>query len=409
MGKISSSNWIWRRRTTACNGTSFLLSYRNLASITNGFFKWSDAGKMSGSPFLSMEGVMVSFKRIEGSGRTTSFLPQSSSLLQRSLVGASRTCSHQGIVKSSAFLNVVHRLLIYFFADDVIQFLNGRLSNVHVLQNLIHQYESSSGQWVNAAKTVFITPKKITQRKAHRLSSITGYTHSSLPITYLGVLLAKGKIRSPLLQLIVQKIINKIKGWQAKFLNQVAKLTLIKHVLSNIPVYLLSAINIPKSVCKTLNRALANFVWGSSKEGHKRHWINWMKICAPTQEGGLGIRLFEDVMQAYRVKMCWNLLESKSIWATFFSSKYFWNFIFRKGIASSVSSSVWKEMLKALPFALSHSRWLIGAGRISFWVHNWSGCGLLATAIVRPVPPHLLSATVNDFNPLFRRWCLTDI
>ncbi|XP_058099978.1 uncharacterized protein LOC131244372 [Magnolia sinica] len=143
--------------------------------------------------------------------------------------------------------------------DDAILFLNGMLSNVCIFLALIREYESASGQRVNASKTSFLSPKKTSRSKAQRLSNLTSFCQAFLPMVYLGIPLTKGKITSPLLQPIMHKITSKIDGWKAKLLNPTAKQVLIKHVLSSMPIHLLIPINIPKLVCKSLEKAFANF------------------------------------------------------------------------------------------------------------------------------------------------------
>ncbi|XP_058073110.1 uncharacterized protein LOC131221824 [Magnolia sinica] len=224
---------------------------------------------------------------------------------------------------------------------------SSRLSNVHMLLRFITQYENASGQKMNIAKTSFIVPKNYTRTKVQKLSTITGYKQALLPSMYLGVPLSKGRIPAPQLHQLVQRIIRRIDGWKAKLLNQAAKLVLIKHVLSSIPIRMLAAINIPKSVSKSINRAMANFFWGSSEKGNKRHWVNWQSVCTPVLEGGLGIRTFEDISRVIRIKMGWQLLQGGSLWAKFTSTRYFRKFIASNGVNGQLSSSSWNEIFQS--------------------------------------------------------------
>ncbi|XP_058070898.1 uncharacterized protein LOC131219930 [Magnolia sinica] len=107
--------------------------------------------------------------------------------------------------------------------------------------------------------------------------------------------------------------------------------------------------------------------------------------------------------------MGWNLLKGNSLWARFMSAKYLDNLFSHQGRMGSVFSPCWKEILSALPFALLHSRLLIGEGNGSFWYKNWMGRGILAGAAVSPIPHHLQAAQVKDFNPISGSWSLSDI
>ncbi|XP_058075745.1 uncharacterized protein LOC131224226 [Magnolia sinica] len=328
------------------------------------------------------------------------------SLLSCSIAGKTYFSLFSSMVGASVFSRVLED-----FARKILSPLlsSSLLSNVKILLRFIKIYENSSGQKVNTAKTIFIAPKKTSRSKARRLSAISGFSQGFFLTTYLGVPISKGKISRPMLQQLVQKITIMIEGWKAKLLNPAARLVLIKHVLSSIPIHLLSAINIPKSIIRSIDSSIVNFFWGSLAHGNKHHWISWEKICAPQQEGGLGIMRIEEVMRALRIKMAWNLLKGSSLWAGLFSAKYLWKFLSNHGRLGVVIFPSWKEIARVLPFTLKHSKWLLGMGNVSFWFHNWSSNGILAGAVVTIIPRHLLYATVSDFNPISGCMQLADV
>ena len=47
------------------------------------------------------------------------------------------------------------------------------------------------------------------------------------------------------------------------------RITLVRHVLSAIPIHLLSAAVMPKAVFRVIERVCSNFLWGSLEEGLK--------------------------------------------------------------------------------------------------------------------------------------------
>lgn len=51
-------------------------------------------------------------------------------------------------------------------------------------------------------------------------------------------------------------------GWQNRFLSIGAHLLLLRHVVSSIPVHLLSVLYAPKTVVASLNRIMSNFLGG---------------------------------------------------------------------------------------------------------------------------------------------------
>ena len=64
------------------------------------------------------------------------------------------------------------------------------------------------------------------------------------------------------------KVLNKIAGWQQKFLSSGGKEVLIKAAAQAIPAYAMSVFKLPRGFCDDIQRAIAKFWWGS--KGDKR-------------------------------------------------------------------------------------------------------------------------------------------
>ena len=56
-----------------------------------------------------------------------------------------------------------------------------------------------------------------------------------------------------------------------------------------IPSYYLSLFPLPMSVARCIEKLQRDFLWGGMGDEHKYHLVNWQKICATLQHGGLGI------------------------------------------------------------------------------------------------------------------------
>lgn len=210
-----------------------------------------------------------------------------------------------------------------FYADDVILFTNGARSSLHNLMSLIRDYEASSGQKINSHKSDFYLGRRATHR-AQAVSTITGFGQKQLPLTYLGVPIFNGKMKVVFFEHIIEKIRRKLAGWNARLLSFVGRITLIKAVLSNIPIYTLANSLMPKGVLRRIDSHLANFLWNAQGE-RRAHWVKWASICTPIEEGGLGIETFEQLCQGLHAKLMWLVLENNSLWARYARSKYFQN------------------------------------------------------------------------------------
>ena len=90
----------------------------------------------------------------------------------------------------------------------------------------------------------------------------------------------------------------------------------------------------------------------------------------PVEEGGLGFRRFEVMVDAFSAKLWWKLQLKNSIWVKFMHSKYI------KGQHPSIaqvtrSSPVWRQLEHIRDFAESKIRWCLGKGLVDFWYDRW--------------------------------------
>lgn len=98
----------------------------------------------------------------------------------------------------------------------------------------------------------------------HQLADCFGCSIETLPCSHLGLLLgAKYKVISTW-NLIIEKVDRQLAWWKAQYLSKVGKLTLLKSVLSNIPLYLMSLFVVPKLVMQITEKCLGRFLQGSS-------------------------------------------------------------------------------------------------------------------------------------------------
>ena len=82
----------------------------------------------------------------------------------------------------------------------------------------------------------------------------------------------------------------RLAGWKRSYLSKEGRLTLIKSTLSSLPTYFLSLFPIPSSVAHRIEKLQRDFLWGGLGDEFKYHFVNWHTICAPIQQGGLGLR-----------------------------------------------------------------------------------------------------------------------
>ena len=65
---------------------------------------------------------------------------------------------------------------------------------------------------------------------------------------------------------------------------------LIQALTSTIPAYVMQCTALPERLLNNIDRVNRNFLWGSSENTKKTHWVGWHKVIKPKTEGGLGIQ-----------------------------------------------------------------------------------------------------------------------
>lgn len=87
--------------------------------------------------------------------------------------------------------------------------------------------------------------------------------------SYLGVPLFMGDNKKILFEHLLARRNSKIKGWKSKLLSLAGRTTLIKSIISIIPLYQMSCFLLQKHICKSLN-ALQRDIWWGKKANKKK-------------------------------------------------------------------------------------------------------------------------------------------
>ncbi|KAK9268862.1 hypothetical protein L1049_000627 [Liquidambar formosana] len=232
------------------------------------------------------------------------------------------------------------------------------------------------------------------------LSTMSGMVvkDSSSSFSYLGCPIFKGRVKCSYFVNIVQMFRSRLEGWYAKLLSNMGRVILTKHVLNAIPTHVLACTTIPKTVLNKLNSIMAKFLWCDKDFDKRRHWVSWDLISLPFEEGGLGVRDFNDISAAFRVKQVWQWLQKDSLWADFVDSKY---------VTGTLNSSqLWKSLLPWVSFTIHHSKYLVGNGeKVDFWRSNWLGNGpLIERASTTPLDFPSINQVLHN-----GRWDFTSI
>jgi hypothetical protein len=89
-------------------------------------------------------------------------------------------------------------------------------------------------------------------------------------------------------------------------LTPAGRLTLVKSVLTAIPIYHLITLQCPKWVFKAIDKIRRSFLWKGRKEIKGGHCVvGWTRVCRPLSVGGLGIHNLEILGWALNMRWLW--------------------------------------------------------------------------------------------------------
>lgn len=77
----------------------------------------------------------------------------------------------------------------------------------------------------------------------------------------MGVSIFLGERKMVYFELLIDKIRHVLEGWKARLLSFSGRLTLIKSVLTTIPIYTLASSYVPKGEIKWVEHIIYNFPW----------------------------------------------------------------------------------------------------------------------------------------------------
>ena len=106
---------------------------------------------------------------------------------------------------------------------------------------------------------------------------------------YLGLPLGATHKEETIWNPILEKMERRLAGSKRMYLSKRGKVTLIKSTLSSLPTYFLSLFPVPIKVANHMEKLQRDFLW-SGIDAPKISLVEWVKVCMPIQNDGLGIR-----------------------------------------------------------------------------------------------------------------------
>ncbi|KAL8144149.1 hypothetical protein V2J09_017181 [Rumex salicifolius] len=236
----------------------------------------------------------------------------------------------------------------YPYANDIILFAEASTTQLRVILRVLDSFCSAFSQKISSSKSKFFVSKNVKRDLRESLQNLCGFSVTS-------------ELRrdfNPLLDKFAQKF----SGWKTNCLT--------KAVLTSLPVYTVTTVPIPLSVCHKLDQLCKNFIWRSTESRRRMHKIAWAEVTKPKALGGLGIKSMEELNLAMLGKVGWRfLMDETNTWVEINKMKYIRN----NGGSIAQGTQIWKGIRKGVQEVITKgTKWLLGNGlTIQFWSNTW--------------------------------------
>ena len=134
-----------------------------------------------------------------------------------------------------------------------------------------------------------------------------GFKIGTLPFTYLGVPIFKGKPKYSHFQPIADKVKSKLPTWKASLLSIGGRVQLVKSFIQIMILHCLSIYSWPVKLLKYLEKWMRNFILSGDINQRKLVIVAWNKVCKPYKEEGLGVWNLWDINEVGNLKNCWDI------------------------------------------------------------------------------------------------------
>ena len=168
---------------------------------------------------------------------------------------------------------------VSLYADDVVIFSHPDAHDIRTIRRMLDVFGKASGLCTNIAKCS-ASPIRCDEGHVAMITSEMACPISYFPVKYLGLPLSLRKPSTVDLLPLVDKLERKLSTWLGSMLSLGDRLALCRHVLCAMPIHILIAIAVNKSILARVNRIIRSFLWAGSKDATGRQClVNWQKVC----------------------------------------------------------------------------------------------------------------------------------
>ena len=150
-----------------------------------------------------------------------------------------------------------------FFADDLILFAKVDEDSCETISKVLDEFCEESGQKVSVDKSRIYFSPNVQVELRREICSRLGIQATANIGNYLGFPIKHKGVPRNRMNFIVERVMNKLAGWKARFLSFAGRSVLVKSVMSSIPNYVMQAASLLAHLCEKLDKINQDFLWGN--------------------------------------------------------------------------------------------------------------------------------------------------
>nr|GEV23746.1 RNA-directed DNA polymerase, eukaryota, reverse transcriptase zinc-binding domain protein [Tanacetum cinerariifolium] len=209
-----------------------------------------------------------------------------------------------------------------FYADDAVFIGKWEKANFTTIVHVLKCFFLASGLKINIYKSklmgIGVPNDEITTA-----ANLIGCATFTMPFNYLGVKVGVPSSKSCSWDEVLNKISTRLSKWKLKTLSVGGRLTLIKSVLSSLPLYHMSFYKVPMGVLNKMESIRRRFFISADINERKLSMIGWQKVLASKKKSGLGVSSFFALNRELLFKWVWRFISHvMSLWSCFIKAIY---------------------------------------------------------------------------------------
>jgi len=255
-----------------------------------------------------------------------------------------------------------------FFVDDVLLFAMLTKISWICIKSILDRFQKASGLAINKSKSILFHNDS-NEAFISWICQLFGVNSKPISngIKYLGYRLKPKAFTRDDWRWLIDRFLNKISLWEYRSLSLGGRVVLAQSVLMQLSVYWAHLFLLPASIIHSMNRIIANFIWGAKADRNKFHLTKLGLLSMPKFLGGWGLMDIRTFGKALLCKSLWRGIFNSNPWSAIIRQKYlkgrsleFW---FRTGsLGIKQGSAIWLSFRRIEQFFLGNLKWNIFSG-----------------------------------------------